>query len=228
MQCWPKPSSGWSRRLIRFDPSQQILAVGVAILAGFVDAIGFVESAGFFASFMTGNATRLAVGLVDGQHAALVAAMIIAVFVAGVVAGSLVGACAGARRAPAVLLGVTILLGIATMLRLEGEGWSAILSLALAMGFANGHDGSVVGVAYMNGTLVQLGQKIANVVRGEGDRRWLHHLGLWAALVGGAVLGARAVILSAPLAYTFASVLAAALALRAGWIIRRSDSTVTV
>ena len=172
---------------------------------------------------MTGNSTRLAVGLAEAQHAALVAAIIIAVFVVGVVAGSLVGAHAGRRRTPAVLLGVTILLAIATMLRLDGEGWSAILSLALAMGVANaaiaGRDGSVIGVTYMTGTLVQMGQKIANALRGEGDRRWLHHLGLWAALVGGALLGARAVIWSPPLAYA----LAVALAARAGaarWLDR--------
>jgi len=123
-----------------------------------------------------------------------------------------------------VLLGVTILLTIATLLRLEGEGWSAILSLALAMGVANaaiaGRDGSVIGVTHMTGTLVQMGQKIANAVRGEGDRRWLDHLGLWAALVGGALLGARAVIWSPPLAYALAVALAAVLALRAGWIVR--------
>lgn len=210
--------------MLRFDPSHQLLAVGVAILAGFVDAIGFVESAGFFVSFMTGNSTRLAVGLAEGQHAALVAAIIIATFVFGVVAGALVGAQAGGRRSLAVLIGVTILLAIATLLRLEGEGWSAILSLALAMGVANaavaGRDGSVIGVTYMTGTLVQMGQKIANALRGEGDRRWLHHLGLWAALVGGALLGARAVIWSAPLAYGFAVMMAALLAARAGWIVR--------
>ena len=141
--------------MLRFDPSHQLLAVGVAILAGFVDAIGFVESAGFFVSFMTGNSTRLAVGLAEGQHAALVAAIIIATFVFGVVAGSLVGAQAGRRRSLAVLIGVTILLAIATLLRLEGEGWSAILSLALAMGVANaavaGRDGSVIEGLYAVG-----------------------------------------------------------------------------
>ena len=125
-----------------------------------------------------------------------------------------------------MLLGVTILLAIATLLRLDGEGWSAILSLALAMGVANaaiaGRDGSVVGVTYMTGTLVQMGQKMANALRGEGDRRWLHHLGLWAALVGGALLGARAVIWSPPLAYALAVALAALLALRAGWIVRKA------
>lgn len=92
------------------------------------------------------------------------------------------------------------------------------------MGVANaavaGRDGSVIGVTYMTGTLVQMGQKIANALRGEGDRRWLHHLGLWAALAGGALLGARVVIWSAPLAYGFAVMMAALLAARAGWIVR--------
>lgn len=212
--------------MIRFDRQVQMLAVGTAVLAGFVDAIGFVESTGFFVSFMTGNSTRLAVGLAEWQRAAPVAGAIIAVFVAGVVTGSLVGARAGARRAPAVLLCVAILLGIAALLRLRTDGLEAILCLAFAMGAVNaaieGRDGSVVGVTYMTGTLVQMGQKIANALRGEGDRRWLHHLGLWAGLAGGAVLGARVVIWSPPLAYMLAVALAASLALRAGWIVRRS------
>lgn len=212
--------------MIRFDRPVQTLAFGTAILAGFVDAIGFVESGGFFVSFMTGNSTRLAVGLAEWQNAAWIAGIIIAVFVAGVVAGSLIGSGAGRRRTPAVLLCVAILLGIATLLRLESGTWGAILCLALAMGMANaaiaGQDGAVVGVTYMTGTLVQMGQKIANAMRGEGDRRWLHHFGLWAGLVGGAVMGARAVLWSPTMAYLLAIGLAVALTLRAGWIFRRT------
>ena len=86
--------------MIRFDQAYRTLAVGIAILAGFVDAIGFVESAGFFVSFMTGNSTRLAVGVAEGHRAALLAGSIIAIFVTGVVAGSLIGARAGRRRTP--------------------------------------------------------------------------------------------------------------------------------
>ena len=59
--------------MIRFDRSHQLLAVGVAILAGFVDAIGFVESGGFFVSFMTGNSTRLAVGVAEADAVGAVA-----------------------------------------------------------------------------------------------------------------------------------------------------------
>lgn len=211
--------------MIRFDDAYRKLAVGIAVLAGFVDAVGFVESSGFFVSFMTGNSTRLAVGVAEGQRAALFAGGIIAIFVTGVVAGSLIGARAGRRRTPAVLGCVTFLLCLAALLRTADGGWAAILGLAFAMGFANaaieGRDGTVVGVTYMTGTLVQMGQKVANALRGEGDTRWRHHLGLWAGLAGGAVLGARAVLWSPPLAYGAAIALAGALAARAAWMARQ-------
>ena len=212
--------------MIRFDQAYRTLAVGIAILAGFVDAIGFVESAGFFVSFMTGNSTRLAVGVAEGHRAALLAGSIIAIFVTGVVAGSLIGARAGRRRTPVVLLCVTLLLIVAALLRVADTGWVAILGLAFAMGVVNaaieGSDGTVVGVTYMTGTLVQMGQKIANALRGEGDRRWRHHLGLWAGLAGGAVLGARTVLWSEPLAYGLAIALAAGLGARAMWMARQA------
>lgn len=209
--------------MIRFDRSTQSLAIGVAILAGFVDAIGFVESGGFFVSFMTGNSTRFAVGAAEVRQAALIAGGLIALFVTGVVVGSLLAARAGSRRTPAVLSLVAILLVVAAPIRLGGGEWPAIACLALAMGLVNaaleGKDGAVVGVTYMTGTLVQMGQKIANRLRGQGDGRWFHHFGLWAALVGGAILGARTVLWSVPLAYGLAALLAGGLvlhALRAG------------
>lgn len=211
--------------MIRFDRSRQLLAVGVAALAGFVDAIGFVESGGFFVSFMTGNSTRLAVGVADWQRAALLAGSIIAVFVTGVVAGSLLAARAGAKRTPAVLLCVALLLAFAATLTIAEAGWPTILCLAFAMGIVNaaieGRDGAVVGVTYMTGTLVQMGQKIANRLRGDGDGRWLHHFGLWAGLVTGAIIGARTILWSAPLAYGLAILLAGTLALRATWLARQ-------
>ncbi|MBN8845991.1 MAG: DUF1275 domain-containing protein [Sphingomonadales bacterium] len=205
--------------MIRFDRSHQLLAVGVAVLAGFVDAIGFVESGGFFVSFMTGNSTRMAVGAAEWHRAALLAGGIIAVFVTGVVTGALVAGRFRERRAATVLLCVTLLLTVAAALRFAGADWPAILCLAFAMGVVNaaleGRDGTIVGVTYMTGTLIQMGQKIANRLRGEGDGRWLHHLGLWAGLVGGAIMGARILLWSVPSAYGAAILLAAALSLRA-------------
>lgn len=212
--------------MIRFDRSRQLLAIGVAILAGFVDAIGFVESGGFFVSFMTGNSTRFAVGAAEWQAAALIAGGIITLFLTGVVTGSLLAARAGAARAPAVLSGTTLLLAAAAALRFEVGQWPAIACLALAMGLVNaaleGKDGTVVGVTYMTGTLVQMGQKIANRLRGEGDGHWFHHFGLWLSLVGGAIVGARTILSSVPAAYGLAVLLAAALMLRAWWLPRRT------
>ncbi|MDZ3832592.1 MAG: DUF1275 family protein [Sphingopyxis sp.] len=209
--------------MIRFDRSQQALAIGIALLAGFVDAVGFVESSGFFVSFMTGNSTRLAVGAAEWQHAGAVAAGIIAVFVVGVVSGVLVAARYPARRTAAVLLLVCALLAFAALLRIAIPGWPAVACLALAMGVANaaleGQGGAVVGVTYMTGTLVQMGHKIANALRGTGDGRWHAHLWLWMGLVGGAVAGAHAIFWSVPAAYLLALLLAAGLYL---WALRSS------
>lgn len=211
--------------MIRFDRSHQRLAVGVAILAGFVDATGFVESGGFFVSFMTGNSTRLAVGIAEWQRSGLFAGGMIALFLTGVVIGSLLAARAKPSRAVAVLSLAALLLAGATGLRIGGVEWPAIACLALSMGVVNaaleGKDGAVVGVTYMTGTLVQMGQKIANRLRGEGDGRWLPHLGLWLSLVDGAIVGARTVLYSVPLAYGLATLLAAGLALYSFRLLRR-------
>lgn len=212
--------------MIRFDRSYRRLAVGVAILAGFVDATGFVESGGFFVSFMTGNSTRLAVGAAEWQRAGLFAGFMIVLFLMGVVMGSLLAARAKSSRATAVLSLAALMLAGATALRIEGALWPAIACLALSMGVVNaaleGSDGAVVGVTYMTGTLVQMGQKIANRLSGEGDRRWLHHFGLWLALVGGAIAGARTVLYSVPLAYALATMLAACLTLYSFRLRRRT------
>lgn len=210
--------------MIRFDRSYQLLAVGISMLAGFVDAIGFVESAGFFVSFMTGNSTRLAVGAAEWQDAALIAGAMIALFVAGVIGGSLIAAQVRRSRAFAILTAVTLLLAVAAGLRLAGAAWPAVACLALAMGAVNaaleGRDGAVVGVTYMTGTLVQMGAKIANALRGTGDRQWLAHFGLWAGLVAGAIVGARIVLWSAPTAYGLSALMAAGLAVQAARIGR--------
>lgn len=212
--------------MIRFDRSQQRLAAGISALAGFVDAIGFVESGGFFVSFMTGNSTRLAVGVAEWTYAGLVAGLIIILFVVGVVAGSLVAARAAARRSGVILLIVAALLAVAGGLRIADQVVAAVACLAVAMGMVNaaveGRDGAVVGVTYMTGTLVQMGQKMANAVRGTGDGRWLPHLALWSALVGGAIVGARVTIGSPLAAYALAIVGGAALGGRALWAARRA------
>ena len=44
-----------------------MLAATLSALAGYVDAVGFMTLGGFFVSFMSGNSTRLGVGLALGE-----------------------------------------------------------------------------------------------------------------------------------------------------------------
>ena len=48
-------------------PSHQALALSLAVLAGYVDSLGFLQLGGVFVSFMSGNSTRLAVSLAEGR-----------------------------------------------------------------------------------------------------------------------------------------------------------------
>ena len=69
--------------MIRYDRRVRMFAVSLAALAGYVDAMAFIELGGFFVSFMSGNSTRLGVGLTHDLTYALTALGLIAAFVAG-------------------------------------------------------------------------------------------------------------------------------------------------
>lgn len=162
--------------------------------AGYVDAVGFMMTGGFFVSFMSGNSTRLAVGLADGAAYTALAFSLIVAFVVGVSVGAFVGRTAKKRRGFAVLILVSLLLAAAATLASFGADRPAILMLALAMGAENtvfAEDGEVrIGLTYMTGTLVKLGKRITAALLG-GDRfGWAPYFLLWLGLVAGAALGA--------------------------------------
>ncbi|WP_139111528.1 DUF1275 family protein, partial [Sphingobium sp. Ndbn-10] len=86
-----------------YDASRHMLAIGLAAQAGFIDALGFLKLGGLFVSFMSGNSTRLGVGLAKGAAVAGMAAGLVGAFVGGVLAGALVARRAGRWRKQAVL-----------------------------------------------------------------------------------------------------------------------------
>lgn len=182
--------------MIDYDQRTRFLAAGLSALAGFVDALGFMQLGGFFVSFMSGNSTRLGVGLAEGSGAAAVAGGLILTFVLGVMAGSWLGLKAAPRRRLAVLAFVSGLLVCAAALASLGAVWPAVLAMTLAMGAENtvfDRDGEVdIGLTYMTGALVKLGQRLVMALRGGPAWRWATSLMLWAGLVSGAVLGALA------------------------------------
>jgi uncharacterized membrane protein YoaK (UPF0700 family) len=178
----------------RYDKRVRLLAAGLSALAGFVDAIGFVSLGGFFVSFMSGNTTRMAVGVAAGAEAALIAAGLITLFVLGVMAGTLLGRRSGPRRAVRVLLLVMALLAIAAICGDAGLIAGAAAAMALAMGAENAvfeREGEVrIGLTYMTGTLVKLGQHLTTALTGGPALGWVPYLLLWLGLASGAVLGA--------------------------------------
>ncbi len=180
--------------MTRYDRSLWILAICLTCLTGYVDALGFLELDGFFVSFMSGNSTKLGVGLSRGGGDAGIAAGLIASFVLGIIGGSIAGAFSKKHRRLVVLLLVAALLGAAALL--HGVGWTdyTLFIVALAMGIENAvfeQDREVpAGVTYVTGTLVKLGQRIAAALRGGDRLAWVPFLLLWLGLMTGALAGA--------------------------------------
>ena len=173
------------------------LAAGLSAIAGYVDAIGFLKLGGFFVSFMSGNSTRLGVGLATGHWTTVrIALALIGLFVGGVVLGALVAGRVGEGRRSVVLALEAGLLAASAGLFAAGFHPAGVAAMVLAMGAENAvfqRNGDVgVGLTYMTGALVKAGQRIAVALTG-GDRwAWAPYALLWASLSLGGALGAAA------------------------------------
>jgi uncharacterized membrane protein YoaK (UPF0700 family) len=171
-----------------------ILLVG---LAGYVDAIGYLALGGFFASFMSGASISLGVGVSAADWGTVQsAALLIAAFLASTVLATIVAGVAGLWTLPVVLLMEGGLLAAAVALAAKGQSLSvAILPVVAAMGVQNTAlhpvEGVRLGVTFMTGTLVSLGQGIGRaVLRRQQAGSWYLHAVLWLAFVIGAGAGA--------------------------------------
>lgn len=182
--------------MIQLDRAERLLAYAIAGVAGFVDASGFLAADRFFVSFMSGNTTRLGVELARDAGPALVAGLLLAGFVLGVAAGALVAEHFGARRKTAVLALSSVLLLVAAAGQAAGSTELFLGFAVLAMGAINNvfrRDGGVaLGVTYMTGALVRMGEGLAGWINGSGrgGRGALASLILWASLASGGFLGA--------------------------------------
>ena len=210
--------------MLRYGRNLRILAMGYAMLAGAVDAIGSLRSGGLFVSFMSGNSTRLSIGVTQSLTIAVAAATLVALFVAGVIFNVLIGESAPAHhRKFAATLTVTLLLVVAAAIDSAGRHRVAVGFLCVAMGSANAifrRDGEVgIGVTYMTGTLVKLGHRLADLLRGTGDREWLSYFLLWLSLVLGGIAGASAFIWSPNAALWCAAATAAILSALTFWLM---------
>lgn len=174
------------------------LACALSGLAGYIDGIGFIHLGGLFVSFMSGNSTRLGVMVAEMNWSkALEAIRLIVMFVVGAGAGSLIGRGRGTYRQGLLVMAEALLLGVGALGYELGFEQLTIATIVLAMGLVNAVfqiDGGTtgLGLTYMTGTLVRVGQLLAAALTGGPRWAWLPNLLLWAALVVGAVLGTLA------------------------------------
>lgn len=174
-------------------PDPAALAVLLAALAGYVDAIAWQSLGGFFASFMSGNATRLALGLAQGQAgAAMLGGALLLAFLAGVVGGVTLGEAAGRWRAAAAMALATFFLALAAWAPLPHP--IGPLLLAVAMGAENAvrrrEGGGGLGLTYITGTLAELGDRLAGALMGRTRPwTWMSPALMLGGFIAGAVLG---------------------------------------
>ncbi len=173
----------------------------LAALAGVLGATAFTHSAGYFVTFMTGNAQRAVLGYF--RHEALLsitAGLLLLCFVAGVVVASV---CrrrfwAAHPHGPTVLTTFSLL--AATVVDVLDEGWeenmldfAPIMLVVFGIGALNTSfvkDGEVsVPLSYVTGTLVKMGQGIERHIAGGKASDWLGYFLLFASFLLGAVIG---------------------------------------
>jgi uncharacterized membrane protein YoaK (UPF0700 family) len=205
------------------------VAAAIAALAGFVDAYAFIRLGNFFVSFMSGNATRGGVVLGGGYGGGggLALSLVLA-FLAGVMLASVVSRRFD-RGAAAAVMGLTTLLIVGAALVTTALSALAMPLLAAAMGAMNGvllrEEGAAVGLTYMTGNLVKLGQGLADALMGDRPRWcWVPYLLLWLTFVGGAVGGAIVERAMGDFTLWYAALIAAWLALLLAGRARSSAS----
>lgn len=157
----------------KWPHARKSLAVCLALIAGYVDAYGFITF-GTFVSFMSGNTTHAGSDIGGGLLKAAVPAMLAIVsFVAGVFAATLL-VRSNIRRPRSVLyviiaalLGLTIAVTHLTSLSAP----AFVIMLSFTMGVMNTALSRVgyqlVNVTFVTGTLSQIGGHLARSYRGE-------------------------------------------------------------
>jgi uncharacterized membrane protein YoaK (UPF0700 family) len=194
-------------------------AVALTALAGYTDAIGFLVTHGFFVSFMSGNSTRLGVGLVEDIPAFWLAGVLVVAFVAGAMLGSLAVRIVLRHQSVVALAVVTAFLVLAAATGSLGYATAAAIPIALAMGAENSvfhkNGETTIALTYMTGALVKVGQRVAAAVMGGDKLAFAPYFALWMGLVAGGVGGAAAYRFIGMPALWVAAAAAAALALYA-------------
>ena len=175
------------------DRGELALALVLAAVAGFVDAVGFLELGSLFVSFMSGNSTQLALALAQTDWStATLPAVIIATFVLGVVMGRLLVVLTGRWCRAVVLVGEAVLLAFSV--RPAVPLHVGVLLMTFAMGLQNTamHQaaGRKVSLTFMTGMLVHVGEKLAEAMLSGSFKDAVLESSMWFGFILGAAIGA--------------------------------------
>ncbi|PCR93421.1 DUF1275 family protein [Pseudomonas fluorescens] len=168
------------------------MVAALSVLAGMTDAIGFMAS-GDFVSFMSGNTTRLAVAISDGDVSlTLRLVILVATFILGNTLGVVIGRLGRRRALPLLLCIATLLCGAAAWP--SDVQLPALLAAITAMGMLNAAveevNGLAVGLTYVTGALSRFGRGLGRWIMGERRNGWRVQLVPWSGMFIGAILGA--------------------------------------
>ncbi len=188
-----------------------LLSLGIAAVAAYVDATGFLLYSGVYLSFMSGNTTRAAVlvGRGEWQQVAPVLA-VIPTFVIGAAIGTAIVDIFKRQGQAMVLFTAGIALALVAALEVFWQSvrsndlrFGSFLALAATMGLLNSTvqrvDRVSVGLTYVTGTLAKLGIAIGSKITNggkssEGDQSEtiLILTSVWFAFFVGAICGGLA------------------------------------
>jgi uncharacterized membrane protein YoaK (UPF0700 family) len=203
------PVGGGARSVWASARSQEWLATGLAMIAGFVDAYGIITY-GVYVSFMSGNTTQAGYQAAEGQFGpAAASALAILFFVGGSFTGTLIVEFAE-RRARSLLFSIVaaLLAAIIGSWRLGALSVGVhIATASFAMGVMNSALSRVgaqaVSLTFVTGTLSRVGSHLALAARRapltDAQGPWDTHLRramllarVWAGFLAGALLSGLA------------------------------------
>ena len=177
------------------DRTRFRFAVTLSLLAGMADAIGFIEYAQLFMSFMSGNTTRFGAAASDADWIGVVRfGGVILVFCFGAFLGTLIAAWSGRWRLATLLTvqGSLILLGVFMPHGPDAVPWH-VYPIVLALGLQNAtlqdEAGRSLALTYVTGSVVRFGAGLANMLLHKPAPSFWIQGPLWLGLTSGAVMG---------------------------------------
>jgi uncharacterized membrane protein YoaK (UPF0700 family) len=200
------------------------LAALLAVLAGLVDAIGFLAFGNVFLASPDASTTVVGANMPENYAFALFAGIMVFSFVAGVTLMTLVTYRAEQFRRTLVFAGTSFALAAAYITFQANFGFVPAVLLAMAMGGAHcifERDNPDLQEALSpSAQIARFGEALAGGRNVANHRQIGLHASFWLAFVFGALIGAGAWFAFDALSFAFAAGLAGVLTLRT-WLIER-------